>query len=265
VSARIWLGTQGWSYPDWVGTFYPPGAKQQDWLPFYAGVFDSVEIDTTFYHPPRASVVRSWARHTPGAFRFAAKLPHAITHVAGLFAVDEAVAAFVQALEPLGEKLGPLLAQLPAGFVRDDRHAQALARFLAGAPAHVRFAVEFRHASWHVAETFETLRAHGAALAWTEWRTLPPATEVTAEFLYLRWLGDREEIARYDRVVIDRTPSFQAWEGEVRRALPHVREVFGYFNNHWAGHSPASANTMKLRLGLVPVGPQQRWPQRELF
>lgn len=265
VNTRLWLGTQGWAYPGWVGSFYPPGAKQQHWLPFYAGVFDTVELDTTFYHAPRPSVVRSWARHTPDDFRFAAKLPHAITHEAGLRDVAEATAEFVRALEPLGEKLGPLLAQLPAEFVRDEPNVRALEQFLAATPAGVRLAVEFRHASWHVPDTWERLRARGAALAWTEWRGLPRVSEVTAEFLYLRWIGDRREVTRDDRIVVDRTASFNAWEQDLRRVLPEVREVFGYFNNHWAGHSPASANAMKLRLGLEPVTPADRWSQAELF
>jgi uncharacterized protein YecE (DUF72 family) len=264
-ATRIHLGTQGWSYPDWIGSFYPPGAKQEHYLPFYASVFDTVELDTTFYHAPRGSIVRSWARHTPEGFRFSAKLPRAITHDAALFGVDEAVRAFVHALEPLGEKLGPLLVQLPAEFTRDERNAWALERFLADAPSTARFAVEFRHRSWHVQETWDTLRKHRAAFAWTEWRDLPRPTEVTADFLYLRWLGDRREILTYDRVVIDRTPEFNAWEEDLRRVLPEVREIYGYFNNHWAGHSPASANTMKRRLGLLPVDPAERWPQRELF
>jgi uncharacterized protein YecE (DUF72 family) len=102
-------------------------------------------------------------------------------------------------------------------------------------------------------------------VAWTEWRELPRLTEVTADFLYLRWLGDRREIEKYDRVQIDREDSFRAWEADVMGALGRVREVYGYFNNHWAGHSPASANEMKRRLGLVAVDARDRWPQRELF
>lgn len=262
---HIHLGTQGWSYADWVGVFYPPGAKQEHYLPFYAEVFDTVELDTTFYHPPKPSIVRSWARHTPAGFRFAAKFPQAITHEAGLFGVEESTAAFVRALEPLGEKLGPLLAQLPAEFERDERNAWALDRFLEVAPAGVRIAVEFRHPSWHGPETEALLRGRGAAFAWTEWRDLPRHTPVTADFLYLRWLGDRRAVERYDRVVIDRTAAFAAWEADLRGALPEVREVYGYFNNHWAGHSPASANAMKRRLGLLAVEPADRWTQRELF
>lgn len=259
------LGTQGWSYPDWIGSFYPPGSKQEHFLPFYAGVFDTVELDTTFYHPPRASIVRSWDGNTPAGFRFAAKVPQTITHTARLSKVGEQMEAFVRALEPLGEKLGPLLVQMPAGFTRDAGAAGLLDRFLAGAPGSVRIAVEFRHASWHVPATWELLRGRSTALAWTEWRTLPRVSEVTTDFLYLRWLGDRREIEKYDRVQIDRGASFEAWERDLAQALPRVREVFGYFNNHWAGHSPASANEMKRRLGLHPVEAKSLWPQGELW
>ena len=263
--ARIHIGTQGWSYPDWVGAFYPPGSKQEDWLPFYGGVFDTVELDTTFYHPPRPSVVRSWERHTPAGFRFSAKVPQRITHESRLSNMGGHLKDFVESLAPLGEKLGPLLVQMPAEFERDAGTVGVLERFLAAAPTEVRLAVEFRHASWLVPATCDLLRRHRAALAWTEWRDLPRLPEVTAEFLYLRWLGDRREIAVYDRVQVDRGAEFDAWEAQVKRALPAVREVYGYFNNHWAGHSPASANEMKQRLGLEVVRPRDRWPQGELW
>jgi uncharacterized protein YecE (DUF72 family) len=261
----IRIGTQGWSYPDWIGSFFPPGSRQEHYLPFYASVFDTVELDTTFYHAPSASVVRSWARHTPEYFRFAAKLPQAITHAARLAAMAEKMQAFVRALEPLGERLGPLLVQMPAEFVRDPGTVGVLDRFLAAAPAGVRIAVEFRHVSWQRPEIYDLLRARGASFAWTEWRELPRVTEVTADFLYLRWLGDRRAIERYDREQIDRTSEFEAWQRDLSRVMPEVKEIFGYFNNHWAGHSPASANEMKRRLGLAVVDPRSLWVQRELW
>ena len=263
--ATFHIGTQGWSYADWVGSFYPPGAKQEDWLPFYGRVFDTVELDTTFYHPPRPSVVRSWARHSPEGFRFSAKVPQRITHESRLSNMGERMKEFVDALAPLGEKLGPLLVQLPAEFERDPGTVGVLDRFLAAAPRDVQLAVEFRHASWQGAETCDLLRRYRVALAWTEWRDLPRVTEVTADFLYVRWLGDRRQIERYDRVQVDRSAEFGAWEADLKRVLPEVREVYGYFNNHWAGHSPASANEMKQRLGLATVNPMGFWPQGELW
>ena len=265
MSAIVRLGTQGWSYLDWQGVFYPPGSKQEDRLPFYAQVFDTVELDTTFYGAPKPTIARSWARHTPESFRFTAKVPRAITHEALLHDAGGALAEFALSLEPLGERLGPLLVQMPAEFQRDPHTQRVLATFLAARPSHVRLAVEFRHDSWHAPETWDLLRGAGVAVAWTEWRELPRVTEITADFLYLRWLGDRRDIERYDRVQIDRTESFEAWQADLHSALGRVREVFGYFNNHWAGHSPSSANEMKRRLGLLQVQPSERWPQGELF
>jgi len=265
MSAVVRIGTQGWTYPDWIGTFYPPGSKSEEFLPFYGGIFDTVELDTTFYHAPRVSVVRAWARRTPQGFRFAAKVPKSITHSARLIGAADQMGEFVRSLEPLGEKRGPLLVQLPAEFVRDSDSARSLDQFLASIPAGSRVSVEFRHRSWHVPETYDLLRAHGACVAWTQWRDLPPVTEVTADFLYIRWLGIREDIKRYDRVQVDRGPEFDSWEAALKRVIPEVREVFGYFNNHWAGHSPASANEMKRRLGLAPIDPTDQWRQRELW
>lgn len=265
MTAQVRLGTQGWSYDDWKGTFYPPGSKQEDRLPFYASVFDTVEIDSTFYHPPKGTIARSWARHTPAHFRFAAKVPRALTHDARLRDVADLMDAFARAMEPLGDKLGPVLVQMPADFRCEAATLGDLGAFLARAPRALRIATEFRHASWHAEPVTDLLRAHGAAMAWTEWRDLPRATTVTTDFLYLRWLGDREEIARYDRVQIDREDSFRDWGAALSRVFGEVREVFGYFNNHWAGHSPASVNEMKRRLGLAATEPADLWPQRELF
>jgi uncharacterized protein YecE (DUF72 family) len=261
----IRLGAQGWAYTDWIGSFYPPASKQEDYLPFYSRVFDTVECDTTFYHPPKPAIARSWEKRVPAHFRFAAKVPQRITHESRLSRMGDSMKAFVTALEPLGPKLGPLLVQLPAEFTRDAGTEGLLGRFLAACPKDVRIAVEFRHRSWHTAATWDLLRKHRVAVAWTEWRDLPRVTEVTADFLYLRWLGDRREIERYTHVQIEREASFAAWQADLERALPEVREVFGYFNNHWAGHSPASANAMKQRLGLTTVDPRTLWPQRELF
>ena len=265
MTGSVHLGTQGWSYPDWNGVFYPPGSKQEDRLPFYAEVFDTVELDTTFYHAPKGTIARSWARHTPDGFCFAAKLPRAITHDSQLHDCAAALTEFARAMEPLGAKLGPLLAQMPAEFTRDDGSAARLEAFLAAKPRALRLAFEFRHASWHRPETWDTLRRHGVAAAWTEWRELARLDEITADFLYVRWLGDRRAIEKYDRVQIDRSDSFRAWEAALMGALGRVTEVYGYFNNHWAGHSPESANEMKRRLGLTPIEARDRWPQRELF
>jgi len=265
VSAAVRIGTQGWSYADWVGTFYPPGSKQQDYLPFYARVFDTVELDTTFYNPPRPSVVRSWARHTPATFRFTAKVPQGVTHGARLARTGEQMAAFLEALGPLGERLGPLLVQMPPDFERDAGTQGVLDRFLDACPEGARIAVEFRHRSWQDPAVWDLLRARRACLVWNDWRDLPLVHEVTADFLYVRWMGRREDVERFDRTQVDREADLASWARAIQGALPGVREVYGTFNNHWAGHSPASANAMKKRLGLDAVEPKTQWPQGELW
>jgi uncharacterized protein YecE (DUF72 family) len=265
VSAEIRLGCQGWTYPDWVGVFYPPGAKQEHLLPFYAQVFNTVELDNTFYRIPRPTLVRAWASHTPPHFRFAAKVPREISHDSGLRGVGEAMERFVQAMEPLGEKLGPILVQLPASFECGDATARDVQAFLDSTSRDVRLAVEFRHTSWHQERIYELLRERGVSLAWTEWRTLPSAREVTADFLYLRWLGNRSDIRKYDRTQIDRGVELEDWEKAMRGAVSTVENMYGYFNNHWAGHSPSSVNELLRRLGQPSVEPRNLWPQKELF
>jgi uncharacterized protein YecE (DUF72 family) len=154
---------------------------------------------------------------------------------------------------------------MPGDFVHEPGTAGVLDRFLAAAPSELRLAVEFRHRSWQRPEIYDLLRSRRASLAWTDWRDLERAREITADFLYVRWLGDRHAIERYDRVQIDRSAEYDQWERDLRRALPQVKEIYGFFNNHWAGHSPAAANEMKRRLGLEVVEPKERWTQRELF
>ena len=246
-----------------MGTFYPPGARQEDYLPFYARVFDTVELDTTFYNAPRPTLVRGWVRATPEHFRFAAKFPRSITHDAALKGVVDEARAFVEAMAGLGERLGPLLVQLPAAF-EADQHG-TLDAFLAALPRGARIAVELRHRSWQRDETVRMLRGHGVALAWTDWMDLPRYHVITADFLYVRWMGDRRAIERVDRLQIPRDQEHEAWAHDLRTALPRLREVYGYFNNHWAGHSPASAADMKRRLGLDVVDPHACWNQGELF
>jgi uncharacterized protein YecE (DUF72 family) len=265
LSATIRIGCQGWTYPDWLDVFYPPGAKQEDLLPFYSQIFDTVELDNTFYKPPKPTIARSWARHTPDDFRFAAKVPRAVTHDALLRNSAAEMAELARALEPLGDKLGPVLVQMPGEFVRDTDNAEALARFLREAPEALDLAVEFRDPSWHVPPTLEVLREHGAAVAWTQWRDLPAWCEITAPFLYVRWLGTRADISRYDRIQIDRGAELVTWVDRVRRAQDSVDEIYGYVNNHYAGHSPETVNDLKRQLGLPVVDPKDFWPQGELF
>ena len=144
-------------------------------------------------------------------------------------------------MEPLGEKLGPILVQLPASFERTDSSVDDVRSFFESCSREIRLAIEFRHRSWHEQEVYDVLRGHGVSLAWIEWRKLAPVREVTADFLYLRWLGNRRDIEKYDRIQIDRSGEFEDWETAMRRAATAVESMYGYFNNHFRANAVKNA------------------------
>ncbi len=257
----ICLGTQGWSYQDWVGSFYPPTSKPSDYLRFYSRVFDTVELDTTFYSIPRPSLVRAWAENTPEDFLFTAKLPRSITHEKHLKDAQDELAAFVAAMRLLGAKLGALLVQLPPDF-----HYEELANleaFLPLLPTDISFAVEFRHRSWLRDDVVDLLRRYNVAWCVIDLYYMPQTPHVTADFTYVRWLGDRRKISQFDRIQIDRTAATEKWAGVLREMAGRVRRIYGFYNNHYAGHSPASVNQMRALLDLPVTQPADLWTRQE--
>lgn len=161
---RLFLGTSGFSYKEWTGSFYPAGMRGQGMLGFYAARFNSVEINSTFYRFPSSETLGRWREHTPAGFVFSFKAGSRITHRLRLVGAGEETADFLDRLGDLGERLGPVLFQLPPYLRRDGR----LRDFLALLPAAGRrVAFEFRHSSWYVPETFEELAAAGASTSAT--------------------------------------------------------------------------------------------------
>lgn len=259
--AEIRLGTQGWSYADWVGTFYPPEAKPSDYLQFYSRVFDTVELDTTFYSTPRPGLVRSWFDNTPDNFLFTAKLPQVITHEKHLKGARAELEDFIAAMRLLEHKLGALLVQLPPDFHAEE--LPSLHEFLDWLPGDISFAVEFRHRSWLRDDVVELL--HGRNVAWCviDLYYMPRLPHVTADFSYVRWLGDRRKITQFDRIQLDRGEQMVKWAATLQEMAPQVRRIFGFYNNHYAGHSPASTNQMKSLLDLPAVEPRSQWVQQD--
>ena len=239
--ARLLLGTSGWSYKDWVGPFYPTGASEKQFLSLYSQAFPTVEIDSTFYGIPRASAVTSWVEQTPTNFIFSAKVPQVVTHQKVLHDAGSDMTAFVEALEPLQEsgKLGALLLQFPYGFKADQ--FDSLARFLPTLPSGPDYALEVRHKSWLGDRFYDLLREHNVALALIDHPWMPRLEVTTAPFTYIRWLGDREKINTFEATQIDRSRELTGWADKVERLRKTEKTVYGYFNNHYAGHSPASA------------------------
>ena len=262
---RARIGTQGWNYDAWVGSFYPPGTRAAEYLSVYGRAFDTVEVDSTFYAIPPVKTVRSWAERSPSGFLFALKMPQEITHERRLRDAHELLAQFFDRARELGPKLGPVLVQLAPDF--EPAELPALAGFLPLLPKDISIAIEFRHRGWIYDGVLALLAEHHVALALTDGRWIPRKTMLglaerpTADFLYVRWMGPDREIVDYSRVQIDRSREIEAWAN----ALSRARSVYGYFNNHFAGHSPASARALQQALGLHPVDPEQLGEQMSLF
>lgn len=255
--SHLYLGAQGFSYPSWVGTFYPAGTPSNAFLEAYATQFDTVELDTTFYGVPRASTIAGWRDRTPAGFQFTAKFPQAITHQKALVECGREANVFVAAMSQLGEKLGPLLLQMPPSWGMGG--FDALKGFLPALPSGPRYVLEVRHRSWLSKEIFprllDLLRQHTVALCLAQYVGMPALDQVTAPFVYIRWLGRREDIPDDDfsRVRVNRDVQLDRWAEQIRRYLREGVTVYGYFNNHYQGHSPASVRGLQARLANLPA------------
>ena len=270
--ARFFIGTQGWNYPAWSGPFYPRNARPADFLTLYAKLFGTVEVDSTFYAVPSADVIESWTRRTPASFRFALKFPRAATHEDRLAGRPsyETLAEFTDRVRGLGVRLGPILLQMPPDFGPAAR--QDLDAFLDAWPSDLALSVELRDPSWLDGDTFESLAARGFAPTLTDSPHVPLSLMLEAvarvacgpSFAYVRWLGPRD-ITDYSHVQVDRSDELGRWAAALPSLVDRGIDVYGYFNNHYAGHSPASARSFLELLGETPPDPGALEPQGSLF
>ena len=235
----LYLGTSGWSYADWEGTLYPENLPAASRLAEYAKHYATVEIDSTFYGTPRRSTVEKWREVVPEGFLFAAKFPKEITHDLNLVGADAETKAFLRTMAELGDRLGPLLLQLPPSFTVEGMGV--LEDFLKGLPEGFRYAVELRHRSWLGSDLPEMLRERGAALTLIDYPRMPRMDGATADFSYIRWLGDRREFPEgHTHAKLDRREDLAWWSERVDLFLSEGREVFAYANNHYQNHSPST-------------------------
>jgi uncharacterized protein YecE (DUF72 family) len=179
----IWVGTSGFSYKEWKGIFYPPEVRDTGFLSYYASRLNGVEIDSTFYRMPTASMLEAWAGATPASFRFAVKASQKITHRERLVVPSESLSYLVDLLPRLGERLGVVLYQLPPNFRCDLKRLEA---FLAALPASPRSALEFRHVSWFCDDTFQMLEQRGVALCINDTEDFDSPVRLTAKHTYVR-------------------------------------------------------------------------------
>jgi len=264
---RFHIGTQGWNYDAWNGRFYPPGTKSGDRLEQYSRVFDTVEIDSTFYAMPPAERFASWYERTPAGFVFTVKLPRDITHDARLVGVDSLLIDFCDRASQLREKLGPLLIQLPP-----DLHARdfdAVEAFLKSLPAELQFAIEFRNTSWFQPRTFDLLREWDVALTVSvgPWLTTPQAISLAVAapgpFQYLRWLGAPRHQDITPELIAERDADLYEWARTISAENRPI--TYAYFNNDYMGHSPDSARRLQELLGLEPGDASVLREQEDLF
>jgi uncharacterized protein YecE (DUF72 family) len=238
---RIRIGCSGWNYRHWREVVYPKGLPAKRWLEHYATLFDTVEVNTTFYRLPNRTAVEGWAAQTPPEFVFAVKASRYLTHVKRLADVATGVERFYERIDPLIEvrKLGPVLWQLPPTFRRDD---ERLAAALSALPAG-RHCFEFRHDSWFAPEVYELLRRRNAALVIGDTPTRPfQAHELTADWTFVRFhYGSRGRNGNYsDRELSEWADRIGRWRREA--------EVYAYFNNDWNGYAVRNGLTLKRLL-----------------
>ncbi len=245
----LYLGTSGWSYADWEGTLYPEALPSASRLAEYVKRFATVEIDSTFYGTPRRSTVQNWREVAPDGFQFAAKVPQEVTHERNLVDARSEAEGFVNTMQALEDKLGPLLLQLPPSFTVEGMGV--LEDFLEDLPRGPRYAVEVRHRSWLGSDLPEMLREHGVALTLIDYPRMPRMEEATADFSYVRWLGDRREFPEgHTHLKKNRDDDLLWWSELVDRLLEEGRTVFAYANNHYQNHSPSTLDRfLEIRRG----------------
>ena len=261
--ARILIGTSGYSFPDWVGPFYPPGTRSKDFLTFYAQHFGTVEVNSTYYGIPKPEVLERMADKTPDHFRFVVKLNQAMTHEHSL---DPAtLRSFLGAIEPLKRagKYDGLLAQFPWAFQRTDENRRFLLSLRQQLVEEPLF-VEFRHDSWLVPELQGSLREHRIGFCAVDEPRLrnlmPPVALVTSDDAYVRFHGrnarnwwGRGSGDRYDYDY--RREELEEWVGKIRELADRARRVYLFFNNCHAGQAARSAKLMQelLRQHQIPM------------
>ena len=231
----IWVGTSGYNYPEWKGSFYPSDLPAKKMLPYYAARFPTVEINYTFYRMPNETLVSGWAAQTPDPYRITLKAPRRITHDGRLKNVGDLTQGFCRVAASLGPKLGALLFQLPPNLKKDLTVFDA---FLADLPPKVCAAFEFRNVSWFDDEVFERLRARNLALCVSDSEKISAPVKVTADYAYFRLRDEgytADDIAR--------------WADTIARETAACTDVYVYFKHEDEGKGPEFAQMLMEKLG----------------
>jgi uncharacterized protein YecE (DUF72 family) len=248
------IGCSGWSYEGWKGNFYPKDMENKDYLSYYSKFFKFVEIDSTYYHIPSRSSVRSWKDKTPEDFKFSLKFPKVITHEKKLEDVVKPLSILFYSLEPLIEKTLTLLIQLPP-FLSEKKGFNPLQGMIRHLDKRFRYSLEVRHSSWFNDNLYDLLRENNISLVWSVRDKLQTPSIVTSNQVYIRFIGDRSISEKdFGMIVKDRRKEMLEYVKKVRETQnenSNISDVLIAFNNHFAGFGPQSVNDF-LKLMNMP-------------
>jgi len=238
-----YIGTSGWVYPHWRGIFYPQKLPTKQWLKHYVTRFDTVELNNTFYRLPSEQAFSRWKEDSPEGFKYAVKASRYITHMKKLQGVEEALPRFLERSRLLGERLGPILYQLPPFW---KCNLDRLRGFLCMLPGDLRHVFEFRHVSWLSEAVFTLLQQHRAGLCIVSLPDFPCLLRSTAPFVYVRLHGAE---AVYGSCYSER--ELQWWAEQILGFLGDGKDVYAYFNNDAFGYAVQNALRLKEILSVL--------------
>ena len=234
--ARFWIGTSGWQYRHWRGSFYPPKLPVRLWFDHYVARFQTVEVNNSFYRLPPATTWDGWRERAPEGFRYAVKASRFLTHFKRFREPEEPLKRLFDGADRLKEHLGPVLYQAPPDFGRSPENVGRLEGFFRILPPTRQHVIEFRHDSWFGAETADLLRRHGVAFCSYDMPGLRCPLQSTAAFAYMRFHGPESRYAGgYSDALL------KDWARRLEGLAREVDEVWVYFNNDIGGHAPRDA------------------------
>ncbi|HUR64725.1 MAG TPA: DUF72 domain-containing protein [Chitinophagaceae bacterium] len=234
---KIYIGTSGWHYKHWIGTYYPAGTKEKDQLSLYSKDFDTVEINNSFYHLPAIKTFKNWSLVTGSHFQFAVKGSRYITHMKKLKVLKAEIDRFLKRIDKLGPKAGPVLFQLPPHWkVNEER----LSQFLSRLSRRYHYVFEFRNNTWYDEKVYDLLRRNNCAFCIYELAGHLSPLVVTANFVYVRLHGPGDKYQGSYTIT-----QLKKWAGHCKGWLKEGKDVYVYFDNDQAGY--AAFNALKLR------------------
>jgi len=241
MKSALHLGTSGWTYEHWKNVFYPPEISKAHWFEHFSSIFDTVELNASFYRIPTVKTVEGWDRRSPENFRFAVKMSRLVTHVKKLRNCEHELEWFFSVFEPLQKKIGIFLVQLPPSMKFNPALIRDFSELL---PENARFAFEFRNSSWYNEETYGILGDLGHVFCIHDWDGIPTDRIVTSDTAYIRFHGyDSRYGGDYQEEILDN------WAEWIRGLIKKGTTVYGYFNNDIGGF--AVKNCLQLRARIL--------------